>query len=98
MSKKLSCCGIYGKKETCSKEFFYALRKDTNDDGNDVIVVYAVDKNGCPIENGNLIVLPCDKKSEVLFCCDINTEFDLDLDEAGVLMHDTSCSDNTYLG
>jgi hypothetical protein len=98
MSKKLSCCGIYGKKEACGKEFFYALRKDTNDKGDNVTVLYAVDRNGCPIENGNLISLPHSVKDEVLFCCDVNTDLDLDFDDNGVLAHDVACSENGYLG
>jgi len=100
MSKKLMCCGVYGKKELCDREFFYALRKDVDDDGNDVVVVHAVDRNGCPIKKGNLIVLPCNSEDEVLFCDDINKDLGLNIEDgSGVLMHDTSCcSDNKYLG
>lgn len=100
MSKKLNCCGAYTKKETCGKEFYYALREDTNNDGRRVTVVYAVDRNGCPIERGNLIVLPHSPSDEVLFCDDVSNDIDLDFDdEDRNLMHDSSCSgDNGYIG
>jgi len=97
--KKLVCGGSFNKKDECGREFFYTLREDVNDGHKSVTVVCAVDKNGCPIENGNLIVLPHAKDNDVLFCDNINNDLDLDLGDGDVLMHDSACiGDNDYIG
>jgi hypothetical protein len=99
MSKKrMICGGSFNKKEDCGREFFHALREDVDGNHNSVTVVYAVDRNGCPLRNGNLIVLQHSGDHEVLFCDNINDEFGLDL-SGGVLTHDEACiGDNDYIG
>ena len=99
MSKKKLICGGSFNKQEGGREFFYALKEDVNNAHKSVTVVYAVDKNGCPIENGNLIVLPHDDEDEVLFCDNINENLGLFIGDDGVLVHDSACvSDNDYIG
>lgn len=99
MSKKKLVCGGSFNKQDCGIEFFYALKEDVNEDHKSVTIVYAVDKAGCPIENGNLIVLPHNDEDEVLFCDNVNRCLNLPITEGGTLLHDESCcSDNEYIG
>jgi len=101
MSKKtMKCRGSFIKKDECGSEFFYAFREDENENGEKVTVVYAVDRVGCPIENGNLIVLPHEDKNEngILLCNNINEHLGLTLNDNGVLESDESCDDNSYIG
>jgi hypothetical protein len=98
VKKKMVCCGSFNKKEDCGREFFYALREDVDGNHNSVTVVYAVDRSGCPITNGNLIVLQHHEDRDVLFCDNINESLGLSI-EGGTLVHDEACiADNDYLG
>jgi len=94
----LKCGGSFNKKDDCGVEFFYALREDVDNNHNSVTVLYAVDKSGCPIEDGNLIVLPHNGNDDILLCNDINKCLDLSLDDQSVLSHGECCDDNTYIG
>jgi hypothetical protein len=97
--KKMVCGGSFNKKDDCGREFFYSLREEVNEDHKSVTVVFAVDKSGCPIKDGNLIVLPHDSDSEMLFCDNVNECLDLDIGDGGVIIHDESCiGDNDYIG
>jgi hypothetical protein len=100
MSKKvMKCRGSFTKKDECEREFFFALREDKNPCGK-VTILYVVDKNGCPIERGNLIVLPHEDESEngILLCNNINEHLGFTLNENGALESDESCDDNSYIG
>lgn len=96
--RKMVCGGSFDKKD-CGIEFFYALKNVADGNGQSVTVLHAVDKNGCHIEGGNLIVLPHNSNDDILLCDDINQCLDLSLDDGGRLSHDEACiSDNTYIG
>lgn len=101
MSKKsMKCCGSFTKKDECGREFYYAIR-DEEVGSKMVTVLYAVDRKGCPIENGNLIVLPHKdiENNGILFCDCVNEDLGLVLELGGTLVHDESCcGDNNYLG
>lgn len=98
-SIKLMCSGTFNKRDECSMEFFYALKDDVDENNKPVTVVYVVDKSGCSIKNGNLIVLPHDSDSEVLFCDNVNEHLNLSMSDGGYLIHDEACiGDNNYIG
>lgn len=101
MSKKvMKCCGTYNKKDECGREFYYALR-DEMVGSKMVTILYAVDRKGCPIKNGNLIVLPHEDPecNGILLCDDISEDFNFALEMGGTLVHDESCcSNNDYFG
>ncbi len=101
MSKKtMKCRGSFNKKDECERDFFYALRDETVG-SKTVTIIYAVDKKGCPIKNGNLIVLPHEDEecNGILLCDDINENLNLALETGRTLVHDESCcSENTYIG
>lgn len=99
VKKKLVCSGSFNKQDECSREFFYALREDVNEDHKSVTVVIAVDKSGCPIKDGNLMVLPHDSDGEVLFCDNVNECIDLQMGSDRTLVSDCACiGDNEYIG
>ena len=96
--RNMVCGGAFDKKD-CGVEFFYALKNVVDSNGRRVTVLHAVDKNGCHIEKGNLIVLSHNSDDDVLFCDDINPCLELPLDGDYRLCHDEACiSDNTYIG